>query len=133
MKFQQVTSLSSIDAAAIPVAMFYAKPTLRIYGSVVELTKGSNGSNTDGHNGNQAVGSDPSIKESVVRIGEHPSGFGVYLFDYKTEYRDLLGSSRQFGVMADEVEAVFPEAVSRSEYGFKQVDYAKIGVIRSVH
>lgn len=129
----QSANESSVDAFGVPAAAAYAKPTLRVYGSVVELTNGSNGSNIDGANGNKVVPSDPALKENVVRIGEHPWGIGVYLFDYKAEYRDLLGSSRQFGVMADEVAMVCPEAVSQSEYGFMRVDYTKIGVVRSIH
>ena len=42
-------------------------------------------------------------KNNVVRIGTHPLGLGLYLFDYKPEYQDRCGQGRQFGVMADEV------------------------------
>ena len=127
------TSSAVIEVAPVYAGTGYNKPTLRIYGSVVELTKGVGGSQADSANNTKNNPSDPAIKENIVKIGEHLSGFGLYLFDYKPEYRDHLSSSRQFGVMADEVEKVLPQAVSRSELGYKQVDYAQIGVIRSIH
>jgi hypothetical protein len=59
--------------------------------------------------------SDRRLKSNIVRIGTHPLGIGVY------EY-DIFGG-RQRGVMADEVEAVMPEAVSTHESGYKMVNY----------
>ena len=64
------------------------------------------------------------------REGKHrpyrhpPAGFGLYLFDYKPAYRETAGFGRQFGVMADEVEAVLPQAVVMYPDGYKMVDYA---------
>jgi hypothetical protein len=70
-------------------------------------------------------------KENIVRIGTHPLGIGLYLFDYKAEFRDRYGHARQFGAMADEVETVLPGAVSVHPQGYKMVDYAMLGVRRS--
>jgi hypothetical protein len=50
------------------------------------------------------------------------------LFDYKEAYRDACGHGRQFGFMADEVEAVMPEAVLINPNGYKQVTCAKLGI-----
>jgi hypothetical protein len=58
---------------------------------------------------------------------------GLYLFDYKPEFRDTCGHGRQFGVMADEVEQVMPEAVSVHPNGYKMVDYAILGISRNLH
>jgi hypothetical protein len=69
-----------------------------------------------------------AIKENIVRIGRHPLGFGLYLFDYKPEWRDPRGRGRQFGVLAEEVEAVLPQAVARDAQGRKTVDYALLGI-----
>ncbi len=69
-----------------------------------------------------------AIKENIVRIGTHPLGIGLYLFDYGPEYRDRYGSGRQFGVMADEAEAVMPEAVFAHPGGYEVVDYAMLGI-----
>jgi hypothetical protein len=74
------------------------------------------------------VASDAAIKEHAVRVGTHPLGFGLYLFEYRAEYRALYGTGRQFGVMAHEVEPVMPQAVSRGPLGHKLVDYGMLGV-----
>ena len=73
--------------------------------------------------------SDPAMKENVARVGDHPAGFGLYLFDYKAQFR-AHGAGRQFGVMADEVEGIVPEAVSLDADGFRRVDYARLGITR---
>jgi len=78
-------------------------------------------------------GSDPSIKENCFRLGTHWLGIGLHLFDYKPEYRDAWGHGRQFGVMADEVEKVLPEAVSVHADGYKMVNYGMLGIIRHRH
>ncbi len=73
------------------------------------------------------------LKENIVRVGTHPLGIGLYLFDYKPEYRELAGFGRQFGVMADEVEVVLPQAVVMHPDGYKMVDYALLGIDIAEH
>lgn len=68
------------------------------------------------------------IKENIVRIGVHPLGIGLYLFDYRSVHRQEWGHGRQFGVMADEVESVMPDAVLIHSDGYKMVDYAMLGI-----
>ena len=67
----------------------YTKPVLTTHGSISELTMGFGGSGTDGLG--QQVPSDPRVKENIVRIGQHPLGIGLYLFDYKPEFREQWG------------------------------------------
>jgi hypothetical protein len=108
----------------------YAAPVLTVYGSVRDLTGNNSGLNTgDGNGMAMDVMSDPAAKENIVRVGEHPAGFGLYLFDYKAEFRDAWGHGRKFGVMADEVAAIVPEAVSVQENGYRAVDYAQLGIV----
>lgn len=108
----------------------YRSPTLTIYGSVKELTGNKSGVNAgDATSMMTTEPSDPAVKENIVRVGEHPAGFGLYLFDYKAEF-DSFGTGRQFGVMADEVERVMPEAVSVGSHGYRTVDYALLGITR---
>ncbi|MFC1720555.1 tail fiber domain-containing protein [Pseudomonadota bacterium] len=118
----------------------YQKPALRYFGSVTKLTEGTgsdaNESGSSGMTGNMrstGAGSDRSIKTAIVRIGTHPINIGLYLFDYKSEYQSTYGVGRQFGVMADEVEQIMPEAVSEHPDGYKLVDYAMLGIYRSIH
>lgn len=63
--------------------------------------------------------SDRRVKKNVEKIGQLPSGLNVYKFEY------LWDDEVHIGVMADEVEKVFPGAVSEIS-GLKIVDYAKV-------
>ena len=122
---------------SIVVRASYLNPVLRVYGSVTEITKGTGTMCSDGGNamlqagGNCGSGSDPRIKEKVIQIGTHHLGFGLYLFDYKAKFQSIWGIGRQFGVMADEVETIVPNAVSMHASGFKQVNYALLGISRA--
>lgn len=82
--------------------------------------------------GNKAC-SERRVKENIVRIDDHPLGFGLYLFDYRPEYRAQWGQGRQFGVMIDEVERVMPEAVSMHSDGYKRVDHSLLGIYQHRH
>lgn len=107
----------------------YVAPVLRVYGSVRQITLGGTGGSGDGQSTRgKPFGSDRSIKRNVLRIGTHPLGIGLYLFEYKADYREEGGEGRHFGVMADEVEAVIPQAVGRHPRGHKTVDYAMLGI-----
>jgi hypothetical protein len=119
----------------------YQAPQLSVFGKIAALTQSSAGCNksdnsgcTTGGTGNTMgpMASDRNVKEDVVRIGRHPLGFGLYLFRYKPEFRDEWGHGRQFGVMADEVEAVMPEAVRRHADGYRIVDLSMLGIARIV-
>jgi hypothetical protein len=62
--------------------------------------------------------SDRRLKSNIERIGTHPLGIGVYEYD--------IFDRRERGVMADEVEAVMPEAVMLHPSGYKMVNYGMI-------
>ena len=109
----------------------YRSPKLTRYGAVHSLTRAGTATKNEGNPGKKRIsGSDPRLKENVVRIGTHPLGPGLYLFDYKAEFRATHGHGRQLGMMADEVAAVLPEAVSRDAAGYLALDYAMLGVMR---
>jgi hypothetical protein len=112
----------------------YAPPRLVNYGQIRSLTQAQSSGSAEGSAGTppQKPMSDRTNKENIVRIGTHPLGIGVYLFDYKTEYRSQWGHGRQFGVMAQEVETVLPEAVSLHPDGYKVVNYTILGIDRSI-
>ena len=120
-----------------PRKRIYKEPKLVRYGLLRELTQ--NGTvpvtegNNDGSMGNIMGQSSQRIKENIVRIGDHPLGIGLYLFDYKPEYRDVCGHGRQFGVMAEEVETVLPAAVDMHPDGYKMVNYTMLGITRTTH
>ncbi len=118
----------------------YTPPALVSYGLVRDLTQSGSGmmqeNGTPGMcqiNTNRYPCSERRVKENIVRIGDHPLGFGLYLFDYLPEYRDRFGHGRQFGVMIDEVETVAPEAVSMHPDGYKRVDHLLLGICQHRH
>ena len=110
----------------------YATPVLRVYGSVGELTQ-KTGTSGDACASRKGACSEPRVKENIVRIGTHPLGIGLYLFDYRPEYCERWGHGRQFGVMIDELEPVMPEAVTLHADGYKTVDYGMLGIRRNLH
>jgi hypothetical protein len=63
--------------------------------------------------------SDRRLKTNIQRIGATAKGLPVYSYDF-------FGQP-EIGVMADEAERMFPEAVALHPSGFKMVDYALIG------
>lgn len=104
----------------------YNTPMLTNLGSVKRMTAIVTG--TGSGDGASKKNSDPAMKQNIVKIGDHPWGFGLYTFEYKHEFQNTCGLGVQFGVMADEVAARFPAAVSRDKAGFLVVDYAMIGL-----
>ena len=62
--------------------------------------------------------SDARLKTNVVRVGTHPLGVGIYEYD--------IFDHRERGVMAQEVEAVRPEAVIEHSSGYKMVNYGAL-------
>ena len=65
--------------------------------------------------------SDVRAKHAITLLGQLDNGLGFYRFSY-------LGSDQAYvGVMAQEVEAVRPEAVVRHGDGYLRVDYDKLG------
>ncbi len=104
----------------------YRKPALRVYGRLVQWTQGTGGGGRDA-GGAMTRMSDRRAKTNAIRVGEHPLGIGLYLFDFKPQLRERWGGDRQLGVMADEVERVLPQAVSVDAGGYRTVDYAMLG------
>ena len=61
--------------------------------------------------------SDRRMKENIRRVGRLDNGLPVYSYN-------LIGSTvPELGLMADEVEAMHPDAVHAQPNGFKMVDY----------
>jgi len=63
--------------------------------------------------------SDRRLKKNIKQISTRPDGLNVYEFDY------IWGGGRQVGLMAQEVQTIYPGAVSESG-GFLMVDYSKV-------
>lgn len=75
---------------------------------------------TVGKIGGAIAMSDRRLKHGVQRVGRLPSGIRTYRFKYR-------GSSDiHFGVMAQEVRRVRPEAIIYRPDGYMMVDYGKV-------
>jgi hypothetical protein len=59
--------------------------------------------------------SDVRLKSNIVKVGDHPKGFGIYEYD--------IDGRRERGVLAQEVEKIMPEAVMEHPNGYKMVNY----------
>jgi hypothetical protein len=75
--------------------------------------------------GGAALMSDIRAKENIKAIGVMNNGLTLYSFEYKDEVKShpLAGDGVHVGVMAQEVEQVFPYAVKTLDDGYKVVDY----------
>lgn len=66
-----------------------------------------------------SVFSDRRLKRNITRIDTRPDGLGVYEFEY------IWGGGRQIGLMAQEVQGVYPDAVGEAG-GYLTVNYSKV-------
>jgi hypothetical protein len=78
--------------------------------------------------GGAALMSDIRTKENIKHIAWLPNGFPVYTYEYKPEFKDhpLAGHGTHTGVMAQEVEVMYPNAVTTLDNGYKAVDYGQL-------
>jgi len=69
--------------------------------------------------------SDVRLKENIKPVGVMDNGLTLYSFEYVDEVKShpLAGDGIHVGVMAQEVEQVFPYAVKTLDDGYKVVDY----------
>ncbi|MGY4315581.1 DUF3300 domain-containing protein [Bradyrhizobium sp. JR3.5] len=66
--------------------------------------------------------SDIALKHDIVLLGHLANGLGFYRFSY-------LGSQKAYvGVIAQEVEGVMPQAVTRGRDGYLRVYYERLGL-----
>jgi hypothetical protein len=89
---------------------------------------GGGGGGFRGGGGGGGRRSDIALKHDVVLLGHLANGLGYYRFSY-------LGSSKAYvGVMAQEVQGVMPDAVTRGGDGYLRVYYEKLGLtFRTYH
>jgi hypothetical protein len=123
IQMPQFQSYQAAQVAPPPIfagAQAQGQQNMQQYGIQSANTNAANAGlyNLLGAAGTAAAMSDRRLKSNIERVGTHPLGIGIY------EY-DIFGS-RQIGVMADEVEAVRPEAVMQHPSGYKMVNYGAL-------
>jgi hypothetical protein len=69
--------------------------------------------------------SDISLKENIKFENKFENNLPIYSFEYKNK---TYGAGRYIGVMAQDVEKIYPKAVSISKEGYKMVDYSQINI-----
>ena len=75
-----------------------------------------------GHGGGGHKHSDIRLKYDILMLGRLQNGLGFYRFSYN-------GSNKAYvGVMAQEVQAIMPEAVVRGRDGYLLVNYDRLGL-----
>ncbi len=83
---------------------------------------GGGGRGGGGRGGGGGRRSDINLKHDIVLLGRLDNGVGFYRFVYDG------GHTAYVGVMAQEVQAVMPQAVMRGRDGYLRVFYDKLGV-----
>jgi len=76
--------------------------------------------------GAAAIGSDRNIKENITELFQRDDGLKVYEFEYKPKYKEAWGDGKHVGVMAQDVEKLYPHAVSVHPDGYKLVNYGAL-------
>ena len=70
--------------------------------------------------------SDVSLKTNIKAVGSLDNGINLYTWDWTEEGKRLASDTPTFGVLAQEVQEVMPEAVTRGDHGYLMVNYSKL-------
>jgi hypothetical protein len=76
--------------------------------------------------GTAIAASDSRLKTNIQKTGETPSGINLYTWDWTEEGKEIVGDQIPYGVMAQEILEMKPEAVIMFPDGYYRVDYARI-------
>ena len=72
------------------------------------------------------IPSDISLKTNIQLQGQLPNGINLYTWDWTEEGQELSNNAPSYGVIAQEVQEIMPEAVVRGDHGYLTVDYSKL-------
>ncbi|HEY1035534.1 MAG TPA: tail fiber domain-containing protein [Pseudoxanthomonas sp.] len=75
-----------------------------------------------------AVSSDRRLKDEITPLAPMGEQTGIGLYRWRWNELSPRAGEMDSGVLADEVEAVFPSCVFTGEDGYKRVDYGKLAV-----
>ena len=115
----------------------YVAPSLNCYGLVQNLTQAGTAGPSESNNPCNPLDNthktNPSCHVSDVRaktnirfISNAPSGLGLYIFEYKREFKLEFGRGAYFGYMAQEVMQKYPSAVVTRPDGYHAIDYRRL-------
>ena len=72
--------------------------------------------------------SDKRLKTNIKQVGKLDNGIKLYTWKWTDEAKKIVNNQPEYGVIADEVQEIMPEAVTRGPDGYLRVDYAAVGV-----
>ena len=72
--------------------------------------------------------SDARLKENIKFVKTLQNGINLYDFNYKQPLDKLYGSGKKRGVLAQDVERLYPLAVTETSNKVKLVDYSKLPI-----
>jgi len=70
--------------------------------------------------------SDVRLKENITKVGTTADGINLYTWDWTEDAKSLVKDQPAYGVIAQEVQHIIPEAVSTGTDGYLMVNYSKI-------
>lgn len=71
--------------------------------------------------------SDIRLKTNIKQVGKLDNGIKLYTWKWTDEAKNIVNNQPEYGVIADEVQHIMPEAVIRGSDGYLRVNYAAIG------
>ena len=115
----------------------YVAPELTCFGLVQDLTQAGTGLPSESampcnpldvteKPNPSCTNSDLRIKTNIRLMSTAPSGLGLYIFEYKREYKSECGQGAYFGYMAQEVLQKYPSAVVTRPDGYYAINYCRL-------
>ena len=72
--------------------------------------------------------SDKRLKNKIKLVGRLANGIKLYKWEWTEKGKEIVGNQVEFGVIAQEVEKIMPEAVTRGSDGYLRVNYSMLEV-----
>lgn len=115
------TQISGLSSILNNQTSAYINGGTDVFGSIGGILGG--GAQLAKNGGFAAIMSDRRLKENIERVGiDERTQLPLYEYSYVKDDRRFVG------VMADEVERVYPQAVIETDLGFKAVNYDMLGI-----
>ena len=76
--------------------------------------------------GTAIAASDSRLKTNITEAGKTSSGINLYTWEWNEEGKKIASDQPTFGVIAQEVMKIIPDAVTMYEDGYYRVDYSRI-------
>jgi hypothetical protein len=127
LRNEPLNTLSAVRTGAQVQGPTFVNPAMQANTAGADIL----GATQMGYNANLAASNAQNAANNAMTqglFGWLPNGLPVYEYEYKAEFKDhpLAGHGTHTGVMAQEVEAMYPNAVITLHDGYKAVDYGKL-------